>query len=72
MTRLQQVQHAIQNGQSRVCGPGLPTLARSSFAGIDCAYEFQCCLPQWRTEEILRAHLERLGVRGISLRLRAV
>jgi 2-polyprenyl-6-methoxyphenol hydroxylase-like FAD-dependent oxidoreductase len=52
---------AVHVAQSRVCGPGLLTVARNSFAGIDCAYEFQCCLPQWRTEEILLAHLERLG-----------
>jgi 2-polyprenyl-6-methoxyphenol hydroxylase-like FAD-dependent oxidoreductase len=52
---------AVHVHQSRVCGPGLLTLARSRFAGIDCAYEFQCCLPQWRTEELLLAHLERLG-----------
>ena len=52
---------AVHVHQSRVCGPGRLTLARSSFAGIDCAYEFQCCLPQWRTEEILLAHMERLG-----------
>ena len=52
---------AVHVDQSRVCGPGLLPLARSSFAGIDCAYEFQCCLPQWLTEEILLAHLEQLG-----------
>jgi 2-polyprenyl-6-methoxyphenol hydroxylase-like FAD-dependent oxidoreductase len=44
---------AVHVHQSRVCGPGSLTLAQSSFAGLDCAYEFQCCLPQWRTEEIL-------------------
>jgi hypothetical protein len=44
---------AVHVHQSRVCGPGRLTLAQSSFAGLDCAYEFQCCLPQWRTEEIL-------------------
>ena len=52
---------AVHVHRSRVCGPDLLPIARSSFAGIDCAYEFQCCLPQWRTEEILLAHLERRG-----------
>lgn len=33
------------------------------FAGIGCKYEFQCSLPQWRTEAILRDHLERLSVK---------
>jgi 2-polyprenyl-6-methoxyphenol hydroxylase-like FAD-dependent oxidoreductase len=52
---------ALHVNQSRVCGPGLLTLARGSFVGIGCAYEFQCCLPQWSTEEILLAHLKELG-----------
>lgn len=52
---------AVHVHRSRVCGPGLLPIARGSFAGIDCAYEFQCSLPQWRTEEILLAHLERRG-----------
>ena len=28
------------------------------FAGIGCAHEHQCSLPQWQTEAILTAHLE--------------
>jgi 2-polyprenyl-6-methoxyphenol hydroxylase-like FAD-dependent oxidoreductase len=52
---------ALHVHRSRVCGPGLLTLARGSFAGIGCPYEFQCSLPQWGTEEILLAHLNQLG-----------
>jgi 2-polyprenyl-6-methoxyphenol hydroxylase-like FAD-dependent oxidoreductase len=33
------------------------------FGGIGCKYGFQCSLPQWRTEAILRDHLESLGVK---------
>ncbi|HSI41357.1 MAG TPA: FAD-dependent monooxygenase [Xanthobacteraceae bacterium] len=49
--------------QVQLLGPGLQELALSKFAGIGCKYEFQCSLPQWRTEAILRDHLESLGVR---------
>jgi 2-polyprenyl-6-methoxyphenol hydroxylase-like FAD-dependent oxidoreductase len=46
----------------RLLGPGLREIGNASLAGIGCAYEFQCSLPQWRTEAILRDHLERLGL----------
>ena len=49
--------------QVRLLGPGLREIAAVRFAGIGCKYEFQCSLPQWRTEAILREHLESLGVR---------
>jgi 2-polyprenyl-6-methoxyphenol hydroxylase-like FAD-dependent oxidoreductase len=48
--------------QVRLLGPGLREIAAVKFEGIGCKYEFQCSLPQWRTETILREHLERLGV----------
>jgi 2-polyprenyl-6-methoxyphenol hydroxylase-like FAD-dependent oxidoreductase len=48
--------------QVELLGPGLREIATTKFAGIGCKYEFQCCLPQWRTETILREHLDRLGV----------
>jgi 2-polyprenyl-6-methoxyphenol hydroxylase-like FAD-dependent oxidoreductase len=48
--------------QVQLLGPGLRELATTRFAGIGCTYEFQCSLPQWRTEAILREHLEGLGV----------
>ena len=49
--------------QVHLLGPGLQELAAVNFAGIGCKYEFQCSLPQWRTEAILRERLESLGVR---------
>jgi 2-polyprenyl-6-methoxyphenol hydroxylase-like FAD-dependent oxidoreductase len=48
--------------QVQVLGPGLQEIATTKFADIGCKYEFQCSLPQWRTEAILREHLEGLGV----------
>ena len=48
--------------QLQLLGPGLREIAAVKFAGIGCKYEFQCSLPQWRTEAILRDHLESLGV----------
>ena len=32
-----------------------------AFAGADCPWEFQCSLPQWRTEQILADRLAELG-----------
>jgi 2-polyprenyl-6-methoxyphenol hydroxylase-like FAD-dependent oxidoreductase len=49
--------------QVHLLGPGLRELACAKFAGIGSKYEFQCSLPQWRTETILREHLQRLGVK---------
>ena len=37
-------------------------IATTKFSGIGSKYEFQCSLPQWRTETILREHLQSLGV----------
>ena len=48
--------------QVQLLGPGLQEIATTKFAGIGSKYEFQCSLPQWRTETILREHLDRLGV----------
>src|SRR5262245_56416003 len=42
--------------QVHLLGPGLQEIATARFAGIGCKYEFQCSLPQWRTETILREH----------------
>jgi len=47
----------------QLLGPGLHEIASMAFAGIGCQYEFQCSLPQWRTEAILREHLQNLGVK---------
>ena len=49
--------------QVRLLGPGLREIAAVKFAGIGCKYEFQCSLPQWHTEAILRDHLESIGVK---------
>ncbi len=46
----------------RLLGPGLREIACASLADIGCKYEFQCSLPQWRTEAILRDHLQNLGL----------
>jgi 2-polyprenyl-6-methoxyphenol hydroxylase-like FAD-dependent oxidoreductase len=48
--------------QVQLLGPGLQEISTTRFAGIGCKYEFQCSLPQWRTEAILRDHLASLGV----------
>ena len=47
----------------RFYGPDLAEIAVGSFAGIGCAHEHQCSLPQWQTERLLAAHLEELGGR---------
>jgi 2-polyprenyl-6-methoxyphenol hydroxylase-like FAD-dependent oxidoreductase len=49
--------------QVQLLGPGLQEIVTANFAGIDCRYQFQCSLPQWRTEEILREHLQSRGVK---------
>ena len=47
-----------------------------AFAGADCPWEFQCSLPQWRTEQILADRVEELGgtvergVEAVSVRQR--
>jgi 2-polyprenyl-6-methoxyphenol hydroxylase-like FAD-dependent oxidoreductase len=46
----------------QVLGPGLRELARTDLADMGCKYAFQCSLPQWRTETILREHLASLGL----------
>ena len=49
--------------QVQLLGPNLQEIATAKFADIGCKYEFQCSLPQWRTEAILREHLGSLGVK---------
>jgi 2-polyprenyl-6-methoxyphenol hydroxylase-like FAD-dependent oxidoreductase len=48
--------------QIQLLGPGLTEIATARLAGLGCKYEFQCSLPQWRTEAILREHLESRGL----------
>ena len=47
--------------RTRLLGPGRTEIGVSDFSGISCPYEYQCSLPQWRTEDILLAHFHRLG-----------
>jgi 2-polyprenyl-6-methoxyphenol hydroxylase-like FAD-dependent oxidoreductase len=46
----------------QVLGPGLRELASTNLGSIGGTYPFQCSLPQWRTEAILREHLAGLGL----------
>jgi 2-polyprenyl-6-methoxyphenol hydroxylase-like FAD-dependent oxidoreductase len=48
--------------QAQLLGPGLQEISTTRFAGIGCKYEFQCSLPQWQTETILRDHLQSIGI----------
>jgi 2-polyprenyl-6-methoxyphenol hydroxylase-like FAD-dependent oxidoreductase len=48
--------------QAQLLGPGLREISTTRFAGIGCKYEFQCSLPQWQTETIVRDRLQSLGV----------
>lgn len=45
----------------RFFGPDMAEIAFGSFAGIGCAHEHQCSLPQWQTEQILTQHFRELG-----------
>jgi 2-polyprenyl-6-methoxyphenol hydroxylase-like FAD-dependent oxidoreductase len=47
----------------QLLGPGLREIASEHFADTGSPYEFQCSLPQWRTEAILRGHLARHGLK---------
>ena len=46
----------------QLLGPGLQEIGSENFADTGCRYDFQCSQPQWRTEEILREHLDNLGL----------
>jgi 2-polyprenyl-6-methoxyphenol hydroxylase-like FAD-dependent oxidoreductase len=48
----------------QLMGPGLQEIGSTNLADIGCTYSFQCSLPQWRTETILR---ERLGSLGLEI-----
>jgi 6-methylpretetramide 4-monooxygenase / 4-hydroxy-6-methylpretetramide 12a-monooxygenase len=55
---------------ARVYDPGLSCVSELPFAGAGCPWEFQCSLPQWKTEQILTERLAELGGgvdRGISV-----
>lgn len=46
----------------QLLGPGLHEISSDDFTAAGGAYPFQCSLPQWRTETILREHLQELGL----------
>lgn len=57
-------------GFARVFDANLDCVAEMPFAGAGCRWEFQCSLPQWRTEQILTERLMELGgtvERGIEV-----
>jgi 6-methylpretetramide 4-monooxygenase / 4-hydroxy-6-methylpretetramide 12a-monooxygenase len=54
---------------ARVFNANLELVSEIAFAGAGCRWEFQCSLPQWRTEQLFTAHLAELGVsvdRGVQ------
>ena len=53
----------------RFLDPNLDVISETDFAGTGCRWEFQCSLPQWRTEQVLSERLFELGVtvqRGVA------
>jgi 2-polyprenyl-6-methoxyphenol hydroxylase-like FAD-dependent oxidoreductase len=55
---------------SRVFNADLEPVSEVAFAGAGCRWEFEASLPQYRTEQILEAHLRELGVsveRGLTV-----
>lgn len=48
-------------GFARVFDSELKCVAEMGFAGAGCQWDFQCSLPQWRTEQILADRLTELG-----------
>jgi 6-methylpretetramide 4-monooxygenase / 4-hydroxy-6-methylpretetramide 12a-monooxygenase len=54
---------------ARMFAADLRPVGELAFTGVDCPWEFQCSLPQWRTEQILAERLVELGgvvERGVS------
>jgi 2-polyprenyl-6-methoxyphenol hydroxylase-like FAD-dependent oxidoreductase len=54
---------------ARVFDTDLQPLSELAYSGTGCRFEFQCSLPQWRTERILAERLVELGgvvERGIA------
>src|SRR5687767_5037174 len=52
---------SVHLGCARVLDAGLRPVGELAFAGVGCPWEFQCSLPQWRTEQILAERLMELG-----------
>jgi 2-polyprenyl-6-methoxyphenol hydroxylase-like FAD-dependent oxidoreductase len=60
---------SVHLGCARVFDADLRAVGELAFAGVGCPWEFQCSLPQWRTERILADRLVELGgavERGIA------
>src|SRR5438270_11700639 len=55
---------------ARVLDSELDVVSEAPFGGIGCRWEFQASLPQYRTEQVVASHLQRLGVsveRGVTV-----
>jgi 2-polyprenyl-6-methoxyphenol hydroxylase-like FAD-dependent oxidoreductase len=52
---------SLHLGCARVFDAELQQVGEFAFAGVGCPWEFQCSLPQWRTEQILADRLMELG-----------
>jgi 6-methylpretetramide 4-monooxygenase / 4-hydroxy-6-methylpretetramide 12a-monooxygenase len=67
---------SVHLGFARIFDAHLRQVGEIAFAGADCPWEFQCSLPQWRTEQIFADRLVELGgavergVEVVSLRQR--
>jgi len=52
---------SVHLGRAMVLDANLRPVGELAFAGVGCPWEFQCSLPQWRTEQILAERLRELG-----------
>jgi 2-polyprenyl-6-methoxyphenol hydroxylase-like FAD-dependent oxidoreductase len=52
---------SVHLGCARLFDGGLQPVSELAFAGVGCPWEFQCSLPQWRTEQLLAERLGELG-----------
>jgi 2-polyprenyl-6-methoxyphenol hydroxylase-like FAD-dependent oxidoreductase len=52
---------SVHLGCARVFDANLRRVSELAFGGVGCPWEFQCSLPQWRTERILAERLVELG-----------
>jgi 2-polyprenyl-6-methoxyphenol hydroxylase-like FAD-dependent oxidoreductase len=61
---------SVHLGYARLYDRALHCVAETPFAGTGCRWDFQCSLPQWRTEQLLTDRLAELGgtvQRGVSV-----
>jgi 6-methylpretetramide 4-monooxygenase / 4-hydroxy-6-methylpretetramide 12a-monooxygenase len=62
--------NSVHVGCARLYDRTLNCVGETPFSGTGCRWEFQCSLPQWRTEQLLTARLAELGgsvQRGVSV-----